>query len=55
VRRGVYLGAEKEIAPLLQQREIQLTVHLHNGWGTATVWTSDLSAEYVRINASYRT
>ena len=25
------------------------------GNGTATVWTCDLSAEYVRINADYRT
>jgi N-acetylglutamate synthase/N-acetylornithine aminotransferase len=25
------------------------------GGGDATVWTCDLSAEYVRINAEYRT
>lgn len=55
VRRGVYLGSEKEIAPLLQQKEITLTIHLHEGWGKATVWTSDLGPEYVKINASYRT
>jgi glutamate N-acetyltransferase/amino-acid N-acetyltransferase len=55
VRRGTYLGSEKEIVPLLKQSEIKLTAHLHEGWGKATIWTSDLGPEYVRINASYRT
>jgi glutamate N-acetyltransferase/amino-acid N-acetyltransferase len=27
----------------------------HGGGGTATIWTVDLSAEYVRINGEYRT
>jgi glutamate N-acetyltransferase / amino-acid N-acetyltransferase len=38
-------------------RGTDLTVGVHLGAGTAssTVWTCDLSAEYVRINADYRT
>lgn len=39
----------------LQQAEVRLTVDLGLGREEATVWTCDLSAEYVRINAEYRT
>ncbi len=40
----------------LQQAEIDITVDLGTGGtGEATVWTCDLSAEYVRINGEYRT
>ncbi len=35
--------------------EIGLTVDLKSGDCSATVWTSDLSHEYIRINAEYRT
>jgi glutamate N-acetyltransferase/amino-acid N-acetyltransferase len=30
-------------------------VHLGAGSAASTVWTCDLTAEYVRINADYRT
>jgi glutamate N-acetyltransferase/amino-acid N-acetyltransferase len=40
----------------LKQAEIQIDVALGTGGGKkATVWTCDLSAEYVRINGEYRT
>jgi len=40
----------------LQNREIAIEVDLGAGGSdSATVWTCDLSAEYVRINADYRT
>ena len=35
--------------------ELAITVRLGRGDADATVWTSDLSHEYVSINASYRT
>ena len=35
--------------------EITVRVDLGRGHAQATVWTCDLSAEYVRINAEYRT
>ncbi|HEY7284378.1 MAG TPA: bifunctional glutamate N-acetyltransferase/amino-acid acetyltransferase ArgJ [Vicinamibacterales bacterium] len=48
-----------ENAPLaadyLKGKELDITVHLGVGSETATVWTCDLSADYVRINADYRT
>jgi glutamate N-acetyltransferase/amino-acid N-acetyltransferase len=34
---------------------VRLNVDLGLGREEATVWTCDLSAEYVRINAEYRT
>ncbi len=39
----------------LAGNEITIGVDLGAGRATATVWTCDLSAEYVRINADYRT
>jgi len=56
VERGVAGGrqAEKEAAAALKQREVQVGIDLHRGKGEATVWTCDLSYEYVKINAAYR-
>ena len=40
----------------LEGRDVSLAVDLGtDGSGTARMWTCDLSAEYVRINAEYRT
>jgi|SRR5579884_309401 len=56
VRKGIYQGkaAESKVAALLKQREIELTVYLHSGKGQATFWICDLSFDYVKINAAYR-
>jgi glutamate N-acetyltransferase/amino-acid N-acetyltransferase len=43
-------------AEYLKQRDIDIEVDLGTGGpGRARMWTCDLSAEYVRINAEYRT
>jgi N-acetylglutamate synthase/N-acetylornithine aminotransferase len=34
---------------------VPIVVHLHAGNARARYWTCDFTAEYVRINASYRT
>ena len=47
--------AAPEAAEYLKQREVAVSVDLGCGSATSTVWTCDLSAEYVRINAEYRT
>jgi glutamate N-acetyltransferase/amino-acid N-acetyltransferase len=45
-----------QAAEYLQGREIEIEVNLGAGGGSrATMYTCDLSAEYVRINAEYRT
>ena len=45
-----------DAAEILKGRDMVITVDLGTGGtGTATMWTCDLSAEYVRINGEYRT
>ena len=45
-----------DAARVLAHREIAITIDLGaGGSGAATMWTCDLSAEYVRINGEYRT
>lgn len=39
----------------MAQEEITIGVHLGRGACSETLWTTDLSFEYVRINAEYRT
>jgi glutamate N-acetyltransferase / amino-acid N-acetyltransferase len=39
---------------VMKQQEITVRVHLHRGSASATVWTCDLSHDYVSINADYR-
>jgi glutamate N-acetyltransferase/amino-acid N-acetyltransferase len=39
----------------LKGTAVQIEVSLGSGTATATIWTCDLSAEYVRINGEYRT
>lgn len=40
---------------VMDQQELTIRVSMGRGGESATVWTSDLSHEYVRINAEYRT
>jgi glutamate N-acetyltransferase/amino-acid N-acetyltransferase len=44
-----------EAARFLARDEVEIEVGLGSGSGQATVYTCDLSAEYVRINGEYRT
>ena len=39
----------------LQKSEVQIDVQMNQGIGTGTAWGCDLTYEYVKINASYRT
>ena len=50
-----YDDAAPQAAKYLKGRDISLSVNLGAGRASSTVWTCDLSAEYVRINADYRT
>ncbi|TLM80526.1 MAG: bifunctional glutamate N-acetyltransferase/amino-acid acetyltransferase ArgJ [Actinobacteria bacterium] len=45
---------EDAAAAALAETDIDVAVDLHLGSGEATVWTCDLSYEYVRINGEYR-
>ncbi len=39
---------------VMRQSEITVRVLLHRGAASTTVWTCDLSHDYVSINADYR-
>jgi glutamate N-acetyltransferase/amino-acid N-acetyltransferase len=47
--------AAPQAAEYLKGKDISVSVDLGAGRASSTVWTCDLSAEYVRINADYRT
>jgi glutamate N-acetyltransferase / amino-acid N-acetyltransferase len=47
--------SEAEASAYLQNDEIVIEVDLHLGSGTGIAWGCDLTYDYVKINASYRT
>jgi glutamate N-acetyltransferase/amino-acid N-acetyltransferase len=52
---GRHAGYKEEDAKrVMKQSEITVRVVLGRGDATETVWTCDLSHEYVTINADYR-
>ena len=56
VQRGIGLGlaAERRIAKIFRRKEFTITVGLGQGRHRTHMWTTDLSFDYVRINANYR-
>jgi glutamate N-acetyltransferase/amino-acid N-acetyltransferase len=46
---------EEQGVAAMAPEEIEVRVELNRGDGSATVWTTDFSYDYVRINAEYRT
>ncbi|SDS69719.1 glutamate N-acetyltransferase [Halopseudomonas litoralis] len=46
---------EEQGARVMAQAEISIRIELSRGEFSETIWTTDLSHEYVRINAEYRT
>lgn len=56
VKAGTPLGppAQRKIDQIVKNKEFTITVDLGLGSSSARLWTTDLSYEYVRINASYR-
>lgn len=57
VKDGLFTGGDAEArgTEVLKKKDFTVTVDLHLGSGCATVYTSDLSYDYVKINADYRT
>lgn len=56
VRRGMGLGpdAEEQANAVMKSREFTVAIDLGMGHANATVWTTDLTPDYIKINASYR-
>lgn len=46
---------ESLVARYLKNKNIDLNIFLNNGKYNITVWTSDLTYQYIKINAEYRT
>ncbi|MFF2912204.1 bifunctional ornithine acetyltransferase/N-acetylglutamate synthase [Paenibacillus sp. NPDC057934] len=53
--KPVAFDEEQALAYLQKSDTVLITVKLHDGEGTATAWGCDLTYDYVRINAAYRT
>jgi glutamate N-acetyltransferase/amino-acid N-acetyltransferase len=55
VCKGLAAGKDKEAGEVLKGREVKIVIDLHGGKASAKVFTCDLTEEYIRINADYRT
>ncbi len=55
VSGGISNNKDKEAAEVLKSKEIKITIDLHSGKSSASVLTCDLTEDYIRINAEYRT
>ena len=49
------IKSEDRLNRILAQREIPIHIALHTGTKNAVMWTCDLTYDYVKINAAYRT
>jgi glutamate N-acetyltransferase/amino-acid N-acetyltransferase len=56
VRRGRGTGPAKEelATSVMKKREYKVRLNLHRGTKSASIFTTDFSFDYVKINASYR-
>jgi len=55
VRRGLSNGKDEEANKVLKGKDIRIIIDLHLGRSSARVLTCDLTEEYIRVNATYRT
>ncbi|MBI5756818.1 MAG: bifunctional glutamate N-acetyltransferase/amino-acid acetyltransferase ArgJ [Nitrospirae bacterium] len=56
VRNGTGMGkeVERKVAEVMSNKEYSITIDLNVGNAETSVWTSDLSYDYVKINVAYR-
>lgn len=54
VCRAATIGDDRELVDL-EPREVRVIIDLHAGEATATVWTNDLTHDYVHENSAYST
>jgi len=56
VQRGIVTtAAERKAAHVMHRPSYRVKINLGQGKKSASVWTSDLTYQYVRINSAYRT
>jgi len=51
---GTGLRVEERASQILKKKSFRVTIDLHQGKSQFSVFTTDLSIDYVKINASYR-
>jgi len=56
VKNGLGLGKEieKKVAEVMKNKEYMITIDLNVGSCETSVWTTDLTYDYVKINVAYR-
>jgi len=56
VKNGLGLGKEIEnkVAEVMKNKEYMITIDLNVGSSETSIWTTDLSYDYVKINVAYR-
>ena len=52
--QNILLTNEKKINNYLKRKEIEISVTVGNGSGSSSVWTCDLTKNYININTDYR-
>src|SRR4030042_765295 len=53
--KGLTTGKDKEAIEVLKEEDVKIVIDLHLGRSSAKVLTCDLTEEYIRVNAAYRT
>jgi glutamate N-acetyltransferase/amino-acid N-acetyltransferase len=54
-KKGLATGVDKEANETMKNRKLNILIDLHLGKGSAKVLTCDLTGDYIKINAEYRT
>jgi glutamate N-acetyltransferase/amino-acid N-acetyltransferase len=55
VSKGIATNKDREAEKVLRDRHVRIIIDLHAGRASATVLTCDMTEEYIRVNAAYRT
>ncbi len=55
VKNGIGIGRESKAREVMKRKEVTIVIDLNLGKASAKVFTCDLTEDYVKINASYRT
>jgi glutamate N-acetyltransferase/amino-acid N-acetyltransferase len=53
--RGLASGKDKAASEVLRNKHIKIIINLNMGRGSAKVLTCDMTEDYIRVNADYRT
>jgi len=55
VHKGLTTGKDREAGSVLREKQIGILIDLHIGKASAKVLTCDMTEEYIKVNADYRT